>query len=296
MPSFNKNYISEYQEYLSNDRCASENTVASYIRDIKQFAKHCWNDEDGEFDQVTKQDVETYISQLQDSGRSPATISRSIASLKSFFRRMNDDGYDGPNPVSDYKALPSDKKLPNILSSEEIETLLSQPQTDNPKGIRDKAMLETLYATGLRVSELIALDLSDVNLLNGTIICRNGNERSLPIYDTAVRAIGKYLSDARSLMALSNEDSLFVNTGGGRMSRQGFWKILKSYLGKANIDDNITPITLRHSFAAHLIENGADLRSLQHMLGHADISSTQVYEKIVNNQLRGVYDKAHPRA
>ena len=157
-------------------------------------------------------------------------------------------------------------------------------------------MLETLYATGIRVSELIALDVTDVNLVTGLIVCRNGKERTIPIYEAAVRAISHYLSFSRPCMAVADELSLFVNTGGGRMSRQGFWKIMKSYLERAQISEDITPQMLRHSFAAHLLENGADLHSLQKMLGHADIASTQVYARVVNQQLKNVYQKAHPRA
>jgi len=209
---------------------------------------------------------------------------------------MKDDGFDGPNPTNGLSSITAQKKAPQILTSTEIESLLEQPDVSSLKGCRDKAMFETLYATGIRVSELIALDLSDINLVTGHITCRNGRERTIPIYETAVRAISHYLSFSRPSMAVKGEISLFVNTGGGRMSRQGFWKIMKSYLEKAQINTDITPQMLRHSFAAHLLENGADLQSLQQMLGHADISSTQVYARVVNKQLRDVYQKAHPRA
>jgi len=245
---------------------------------------------------VTKEDIQYYISQLLDNGRSPATVSRCIASLKAFFRRMMDEGFVGVNPAAELTAIASPKKAPNILTNKEIELLLEQPNIHDIKGCRDKAMLETLYATGIRVSELIALDVTDVNLATGLIICRNVRERTVPIYTTAVRAISHYVSFSRPNMAIQGEVSLFVNTGGGRMSRQGFWKILKGYLAKAQISEDITPQMLRHSFAAHLLENGADLHSLQKMLGHADISSTQVYARIVNQQLKDVYQKAHPRA
>jgi integrase/recombinase XerD len=254
------------------------------------------NGEKRDFNHVTKEDIQYYISSLLENGRSPATVSRFIASIKAFFRCMMDDGFDGSNPAAELTAISSPKKAPQILSSTEIERLLEQPNINDLKGCRDKAMLETLYATGIRVSELITLDLTDVNLVTGLIVCRNGKERTIPIYATAVRAISHYLSFSRPNMAVAGEVSLFVNTGGGRMSRQGFWKILKSYLEKAQISEDITPQMLRHSFAAHLLENGADLRSLQKMLGHADISSTQVYARAVNKQLKDVYQKAHPRA
>jgi len=293
---FDTTYIDSFKEYLTNERRASTNTVSSYVRDITQFANHQWGGEKGDFDRVTKEDIQGYIAQLLDNGRSPATVSRSIASLKAFFKRMKDDGFEGTNPAAGISAINAPKKTPSILSSKEIDLLLDQPDKDDLKGCRDKAMLETLYATGIRVSELIALDLDDVNLVTGLIVCRNGRDRTIPLYDAAIRAISHYLSFSRPGMALKDEVSLFVNTGGGRMSRQGFWKIMKSYLERAQISEDVTPQMLRHSFAAHLLENGADLRSLQKMLGHADISSTQVYARVVNQRLMDVYQKAHPRA
>jgi len=293
---FDTTYINNYRDYLTNERRAPVNTVSSYTRDITQFATYQWNGENGDFENVTKDDVKKYLSKLQNSGRSPATVSRCIASLKAFFRRMMDDGFKGPNPADNIPVVHSPKKTPYILSSAEIDSLLDQPDGDSLKGCRDKAMFETLYATGIRVSELISLNLDDINLVTGLIVCKNGKERTIPIYDAAVKAISQYLSFSRPSMAVTGEVSLFVNTGGGRMSRQGFWKVLKSYLEKAQINEDITPQMLRHSFAAHLLENGADVRSLQQMLGHSDISSTQVYAKVIGQQLKDVYQKAHPRA
>jgi integrase/recombinase XerD len=289
-------YIESYKDYLANERQVSNNTISSYIRDITQFADYLSDNEKGDFDSITKDDIEVYISLLLNNGRSPATVTRFIAAIKSFFRRICSDDFEGSNPTVELDTIAAERKAPIILSNEEIGILLDQPIISDIKGCRDKAMLETLYATGMRVSELIALDVSDVNLVTGQVTCRSGNGRTIPIYQTAIRAISHYLSFSRPNMAVSNEVSLFVNTGGGRMSRQGFWKILKSYLDKAEISDDITPQMLRHSFAAHLLENGADLRSLQKMLGHADIATTQVYAKIVNRQLKDVYQKAHPRA
>jgi integrase/recombinase XerD len=206
------------------------------------------------------------------------------------------EGFINVNPASGISATTAQKKPPQILSGEDVTCLLEQPDSTDPKGCRDRAMLETLYATGIRVSELIALDQADANLATGLISCRNGKERVIPLYAVAVGAINHYLSFARPKMASPGECALFVNTSGNRMSRQGFWKILKSYSIKARIVEDITPQILRHSFAAHLLENGADLRSLQEMLGHADISSTQVYARVVKRQLKDVYNKAHPRA
>ena len=293
---FDTNYIDNYKDYLTNQRRAPANTVSSYIRDIKQFTKYLFSDESGEFDNVTSDDVKGYLNEMQDKGKSPATVSRSIASLKAFFRFMMSDGYQGPNPAAGIPMIKNPKKSPQILSSSEIDSLLNQPDADTIKGCRDKAMFELLYATGIRVTELINLDIDDINLVTGLIVCRNGKERIIPVYDAAIRAISNYLTNSRPSMAVTGEVSLFVNTGGGRMTRQGFWKIMKSYLEKAQISEDITPQMLRHSFAAHLLENGADVRSLQQMLGHSDISSTQAYARIIGRQLKDVYTKAHPRA
>lgn len=293
---FDAAYINNYRDYLINERRVADNTVSSYVRDITQFSDYLQDSEVGDFDRITKEDIQFYISLLIDKGRSPATVSRFIASIKAFFRRMKDDGFKGANPTSELDSIAYEKKPPSILTSEEIDRLLDRPGINDIKGCRDKAMLETLYATGIRVSELIMLDVTDVNLVTGLLTCRNGKERTIPLYATAVRAISHYLSFSRPAMAVTGEVSLFVNTGGGRMSRQGFWKILKSYLDAAQISKDVTPQMLRHSFAAHLVENGADLKSIQKMLGHADISSTQVYARMVNQQLKDVYEKAHPRA
>jgi len=233
---------------------------------------------------------------LEENGRSPATVSRCIASIKAFYSRFTVEGFISLNPASGISVTSAEKKPPRILTGEDVTRLLEQPDSNDPKGCRDRAMLETLYATGIRVSELIALDQTDANLATGLITCRNGKERVIPIYAVAVGAIEHYLSFSRPKLAAPDERALFVNTSGHRMSRQGFWKVLKGYASKATISEDITPQMLRHSFAAHLLENGADLRSLQEMLGHADISSTQVYARAVKRKLKDVYNKAHPRA
>ena len=289
-------YIDNYKRYLTDERHAPVNTVSSYIRDINQFAEFLLSGGKDDIADVTEDEVRLYLLNLEDSGRSPATVSRCIASLKAFFSRLTEEGFVVHNPAAGIAAVPPKKKPPNILPGEDIERLLKQPDADDPKGCRDKAMFEVLYATGIRVSELIALDVSDVNLETGLVTCRNGRERIIPVYAAAVMAVGNYLSFARPYMAVPDETALFVNTGGGRMTRQGFWKVLKINVEKAHIEKDITPQMLRHSFAAHLLENGADLRSLQEMLGHADISSTQVYARVVKKQLKDVYHKAHPKA
>lgn len=288
--------IDNYKDYLTNERQVSQNTVSSYVRDITQFSEHLQDGNIDDVERITKEDIQFYISLLLDNGRSPATVSRFIASIKSFFRHIEDEGFDGPNPAEEIETIEVSKKEPNILTSEEIKRLLDAPSANDIKGCRDKAMLETLYATGLRVSELIALNVEDVNLVAGVLTCNNGKTRTIPLHPTAIRAISSYLSYSRPNIAVTGEESLFVNTGGGRISRQGFWKMLKSYLDKAQISKDVTPQMLRHSFAVHLLENGADLQSIQLMLGHADISSTQKYTKMTNKQLRDVYEKAHPRA
>ena len=293
---FDTSHIEAYRKYLTDERHAPVNTVTSYIRDISRFAGYLEVCGKVDFSGVTDNDVLVFLSRLQESGLSPATVSRYIASLKAFFSHMASNGYAEHNPAAGVSGLSSVKKTPRILTGPEIERLLEQPDVKDLKGLRDKAMLETLYATGIRVSELIALDETDVNLATGLITCRNGKERIIPVYATAVKAISFYLSDGRPKMASPGECALFVNTGGRRLSRQGFWKILKRYTESARISGDLTPQMLRNSFAAHLLVNGADLRSLQEMLGHADISSTQVYARAVKKQLRDVYNKSHPRA
>ncbi|MDR0491898.1 MAG: tyrosine recombinase [Oscillospiraceae bacterium] len=293
---FDKTDIYDYKKHLIDERGLSDNTVSSYIRDITQFADYLFTSGKSDFAGVTEDDVRLFIRQLETKGRSQATISRCIASLRAFFNHTADTGYMMRNPAAGISPVSSAKKPPRILSGDEIKRLLEQPVVSGAKGYRDKAMLETLYATGLRVSELVALDESDANLTTNLIVCRNGKERIIPIYAEAVRAIGNYLSFARGMMADPGEHALFVNANGKRMTRQGLWKILKSYAEKAHISVDINPQILRNSFAAHLLENGADLQSLQEMLGHTDIASTQVFARAVKKHLKDVYKKAHPRA
>jgi integrase/recombinase XerD len=225
-------------------------------------------------------------------------VSRNIASLKNFYGWLQQKGQIEQVPTGRLVPEKADHKLPEILTAQEVELLLEQPECTDRKGYRDKAMLELLYATGIRVSELINLDVTDVNLSAGIINCRGRDKiRSIPMYPAALRALKDYIEFIRpDMIAVPSERALFVNINGERMSRQGFWKVLKSYQQKAGIEKDITPHTLRHSFATHLLENGADLRSIQEMLGHADISSTQIYSQLVKKQLKDVYNKAHPRA
>ena len=291
-------HIAGYAAYLETERHSSGNTVASYVRDVTQFARYLHDDEHIELTDCREDHVERYMAYMAGKGKSPASVARCVASLKSFYGYLLSRGEVAHNPARNTAPIRTERKYPQILTGKEVELFLEQPQCVDPKGYRDHAMLELLYATGIRVSELISLDLEDVNLSAAFLRCASrGRERIIPLYATAVRALGDYIRDIRPQIVLdSREKALFVNMNGERMSRQGFWKIIKYYQEKAQIDKDITPHTLRHSFAAHLLENGADLRSIQEMLGHADISSTQIYSRLVNQKLKDVYHKAHPRA
>ncbi len=291
-------YIAQYRTYLTEEKHASANTLSSYIRDLNQF--QTWLMHRGSMDlrKVKKETISEYLQYLTQQGKSPATVTRGTASLKSFYTYMVQAGHMKSNPAKTVTAVKVDRKVPEILTSKEVELFLEQPKCVDEKGYRDHAMLELLYATGIRVSELIGLDVSDVNLTVGFIRCRGKDkERIIPLYQAAIKALQDYVRDIRPrIVASEDEEALFVNMSGERMSRQGFWKIIKYYQEKAEIEKDITPHTLRHSFAVHLLQNGADLRSIQEMLGHADISSTQIYTHIMKKQLNDVYHKAHPRA
>ena len=291
-------YVAAYRDYLKNEKHASANTLSSYIRDITQF--QTWLLEKGSMDlkKVKKESIAAYLQYMSQIGKSPATITRGTASIKSFYGFMLQSGYVRSNPAKTVTAVKVGRKYPEILTSKEVELFLEQPKCVDEKGFRDHAMLELLYATGIRVSELIGLNTDDVNLTVGFIRCRSKDkERIIPLYQGAIKALQDYIRDIRPrIVASEAEEALFVNMNGERMSRQGFWKIIKYYQEKAEIEKDITPHTLRHSFAVHLLQNGADLRSIQEMLGHADISSTQIYTQVIKKQLKDVYHKAHPRA
>lgn len=289
--------LTAYGAYLTQERHASENTVAAYLRDVSQFAGYLAA-QGKELQEATADTVREYMDWMLGKGKSAASVSRFLASVKSFYNFLVSQGCMDSNPAKNVAAAKPERKYPAVLTSKEVELFLEQPRCVDAKGFRDHAMLELLYATGIRVSELISLDLDDLNLSAGLLRCASrGKERSIPVYRTAVKALQDYLVKVRpQLVDDSGENALFVNMNGERMSRQGFWKIIKHYQEKAGIDKDITPHTLRHSFAAHLLENGADLRSIQEMLGHADISSTQIYAHVVKRELKDVYQKAHPRA
>ena len=290
--------IRAYENYLTKVKQASANTVASYIRDIRQFSEWLREEAGAEVAEAEQQNISDYLAHLESDGRSAATVSRNLASLKNFYSYVVSSGFMEQTPVTDIRVERGEKKLPQILTGREIELLLAQPVCVDAKGWRDKAMLEVMYATGIRVTELIELDAEDVNLEQGMIKCTNARKtRMIPLYPAALKALRQYIIHVRpGMIADPDEQALFVNMGGIRMSRQGFWKILKHYQATAHIDKEITPHTLRHSFAVHLLENGADLGSLQELMGHSDISSTQMYTHMVNQKLKSVYEKCHPKA
>ena len=290
--------VRAYENYLAKVKKASGNTISSYIRDIRQFSD--WLNSECSLDILDAEqlNIADYLTYLHTIGKSAATASRSLASLKNFYSYLVSSGFLEKTPVLDIHVDRGEKKLPQILTGKEVELLLAQPSCTDAKGYRDKAMLEVMYATGIRVTELIDLNIGDVNLSAGVVRCSSRNkERFVPMYPAAVKALSDYILLVRPhMIALPDEESLFVNVGGERMSRQGFWKIIKFYQKKAGIEKDITPHTLRHSFAAHLLENGADIHAIQEMLGHADLSSTQVYSQLVKKQLKDIYNRAHPRA
>ena len=290
--------LESFENYLATVKKSSANTISSYMRDVRQLHDYLSSHTDEELDTATESELESYVSWLRGNGKSAATVSRCIASLKCFYAYLVNLGRMEENPASALVPEKTTQKLPQILTSKEVELLLEQPECVDMKGYRDRAMLELLYATGIRVSELISLNVGDVNVAAGIIRCTSkGKERFIPLYPAAIKAISEYVEFIRpQMIAAPDEESLFVNVSGERMSRQGFWKIIKCYQAKAHIEKDITPHTLRHSFAAHLLENGADIHSIQEMLGHADISSTQIYSQLVKKQLKDVYNKAHPRA
>ena len=290
--------IADFGTYLAEERHASQNTICSYLRDVTQFSAYLREHQSCTLRQAGGEMIQDYMSWMRGRGKSAASVTRFLASVKSFYNFLLSAGAVKANPAKSISADRAERKYPEILTSKEVELFLEQPDCSDLKGYRDRAMLELLYATGIRVSELIALDVDDLNLSAGVLRCASkGKERVIPLYQTAVRALSEYLHRVRpQLVESPSETALFVNMSGDRMSRQGFWKLIKYYQEKAGIEKDITPHTLRHSFAAHLLENGADLRSIQEMMGHADISSTQIYSRMLNHKLKDVYQKAHPRA
>jgi integrase/recombinase XerD len=291
-------HVQPFINFLERDKRLSLNTLQSYKRDIDQYILYLHDINIMNITITNKTTVITYLLNLQKKGRATSTISRNLASIRSFYQYLYKNNVINNDPTSELESPKVEKKLPQILSTQEVELLLDQPKCLDLKGIRDKAMLELLYATGIRVSELISLNIDDIDLEHSYIKCNKGSrERTIPIGTISISALREYLNKSRKLLLQDiNDDALFVNVNGRRLTRQGFWKIIKHYKNQANISKDITPHTLRHSFAAHLLENGADLRSIQEMLGHSDISSTQIYAQLAKNKIKEVYKKTHPRA
>lgn len=272
--------VEEYIDYLYNVKKSTKNTVDSYRRDLDKMTDFFISNNVTAIDRITATNINSYILYLEKNGKSSATIIRNISSMKTFFHFMLSRGYIKSEPTEFINPPKAEKKQIGINSSETINCLLQQPKTNTPMGKRDKAMLETLYATGMRVSELIDIKTTDLNLNMGYIVCNNGKkERIIPFGAKTKKILEKYLDSGREFLAKSECDNLFVNCHGSKLSRQGFWKILKDYAESAGIKEDITPHSLRHSFGAHLIANGADIRSVQELMGHSDIASTQMYLK-----------------
>lgn len=293
-----KDYCADFRHYLIHVKEVSDNTLDSYLRDIKRFLAFLAETGCADPIDAAVELIQTYTDGLKKSNKSSATILRNVATVRCFYKYLIFSGQASFNPAKSIKLEKPKKRLPQILTGQEIELLLSQPDRTKVKGCRDKAMLELLYATGIRVSELIDLNLDDIDLHTGVLrCCSERSQRLIPVYSTAVAAVSDYVLQVRSQI-LSSEGgrALFINLNGCRLTRQGFWKIIKTYARQANIVKKITPHTLRHSFALHLLENGAELKDIQAMLGHADISSTQVYVHLLNDHFKEVYRHCHPRA
>lgn len=290
-------YYSMFSDYLTNQKANSVNTRESYLRDTLYFLEYL-SDTGTDPLQADEQTVQGYVDHLHELKRSPTTISRNLASVRCFYKFLIFRGLVENNPAKGIKLEKTVKKLPQVLSGEEIELLLAQPDITEPKGCRDKAMLELLYATGIRASELINLNIKDLNLRSGVLYCRGSKGvRYIPVYPSAVVAVSDYIYRMRGLITgPESGNALFVNLNGGRLTRQGFWKIVKGYATEAGITKEITPHTLRHSFALHLLENGASVKDIQTMMGHADISSTQVYVQLLDSHVKQVYNNCHPKA
>lgn len=287
--------LDKYQTYL-NESGVLANTASAYFSDAIRFTEFLQANGIKRYKEVNTDVIERFLARLKET-KASSTVARNLASVKHYMEFWILQGALKENPAERISPPKQQKDLPEILTFDEVTLLLEQPSGVDPKSVRDKAMLELLYATGIRVSELISLNLSDVNLRIGYVRCRkHEEERIIPVGKVALQALENYVKVIRTSLVKEEEPALFVNMTGGRMTRQGFWKIIRFYAKRTNITKKITPHTLRHSFAAHLLENGADLSSIQSMLGHTDISSTQVYTRLVQNKLRDVYEKAHPRA
>ena len=284
-------------EFLENDKKLSNNTLQSYKRDLKQFKQYI-DKKEVSYNKANEEVMQNYIEYLEKLGKKPSTISRCIASIRSFYQYELKNKKIKKDPTKNIQSPKVEKRTPCVLTSKEVELLLEQPKDVDLKGIRDKAMLEFAYATGMRVTEIISLDIDDINFKEGFVNCRKAKKaRIIPLGKMSIKALKEYVDHARDILIKDeNEKALFVNVNCQRLTRKGFWKIIKYYNEQAHIEKDITPHVLRHSFATHLLQNGADLKAIQTMLGHSDISSTQVYMQFQNDGIKDIYQKAHPRA
>ena len=289
--------ITNFLDYIVNDKKLSDNTLQSYRRDIMQYKKYIDNNKIN-YTKVKPEDIKEYLNYLKEMNKKSSTISRNLASLRLLYQYLLKNNKVKKDPTEGISSPKVEKRVPNILTTQEVSLLLDQPKDVDLKGIRDKAMLEFAYATGMRVTEIISLNIDDVNIEEGIVTCKNGNkQRNIPLGSLSLKALKEYIIDARPIIIKSeDEKALFVNINGKRLTRQGFWKIVKYYKDQAHITKEITPHVLRHSFATHLLQNGAELKAIQTMLGHSDISSTQVYMQFQDESLKNIYKKAHPRA
>lgn len=292
-----KDYINDFVAFMSQKSGKSENTVAGYRRDVVKFMDFLYKSGIKTPEEAARTTILTYLLTLQKEGCSASTLNRNLSSIRCFYSYLSDMGDGLRDPTLNLETPRSIRKAPRTLTPREVERLLCAPDPNSFKGLRDRAMLETLYATGIKVSELVALDMNDINLSAGFIRCGQNKKRILPMGQFAIDALDEYLKRARpSFLDTTSSPALFLNCSGSRISRQGFWKLVAKYKAEAGISSDITPNILRHSFAAHLLENGADLSSVQEMLGHSDISTTRIYSKLVSPHIKEVYRKAHPRA
>ena len=292
-----ENQINNFLEFLQKDKKLTDNTLQSYKRDINQYEEYI-NKNNIDYTNADEETISGYLEYLQANGKKTSTVSRNLASIRSFYQYAVRTKNVVTDPTQNVQSPKIEKRIPNVLSTKEVELLLEQPVDTDLKGMRDKAMLEFAYATGMRVTEIISLNISDVNVKEGYAICKTGvKQRTIPLGDISIKALSNYIENSRPYLIKSDDmQSLFVNINGKRLTRQGFWKIVKYYKEQAHIDKDITPGILRHSFATHLLQNGADLKAIQTMLGHSDISSTQVYMQFQDEGIKNIYKKTHPRA
>jgi integrase/recombinase XerD len=291
--------LRDFIHYLSVEKGLAKNTLESYNRDLCAYVEYLRQSGIPNLEESSRNCITGYLLNLKKNGKATSTLSRNLASIRSLYSYLYQEKRIVENPATDLESPKLEKKLPRVLTPDEVDVLLDQPSMNDVSGMRDKAMLEVIYATGIRVSELMSLNVGDIHLDAGFIRClgKGSKERMIPLGSVAVRHVERYLAESRPKLVRQNgESSMFVNQHGNRLTRQGFWKILKKYARTAGINKEITPHTMRHSFATHLLENGADLRSVQEMLGHADISTTQIYTQVTKRKLRDVYEKTHPRA